>query len=95
MVERSSDETFSLPIAREVPTEDVLTWIYESDHDFKHGKTRRERVKGSCAWLFERQEYQKWYSDTGTDRVLWCHGKPGAGKTFVTYAIAFKMNKHN
>ncbi|OAL05343.1 hypothetical protein IQ06DRAFT_185824, partial [Phaeosphaeriaceae sp. SRC1lsM3a] len=65
----------------------ILEWLYASTYDSKHKKTKRERVKGSGTWLLERQEYQKWYSDTGTDQVLWCHGKPGAGKTFVTSAV--------
>ncbi|EUC41885.1 hypothetical protein COCMIDRAFT_49808, partial [Bipolaris oryzae ATCC 44560] len=66
---------------------DVINWIYASSYESKHKKTRRERVKGSGAWLLKKQEYQGWYSDSGSTQLLWCHGKPGAGKTFIASAV--------
>lgn len=80
-------------IAREVPSIDVLRWLYASSYDSKHKKTRRERVKGSGAWLLKKQEYQEWYSDTSSTQLLWCHGKPGAGKTFIAYVLTFGAKK--
>lgn len=82
-------------IAKEEPPFNVLEWLYVSSYDSKHRKTKRERVKRSCAWLFDRQEYKNWYHENGTDRVLWCHGKPGAGKTFVAYGTAFRSRKQD
>ncbi|KAF2014092.1 hypothetical protein BU24DRAFT_484042, partial [Aaosphaeria arxii CBS 175.79] len=61
-------------------------WLYAPLYDSKHKKTRRERVEGSGTWLFERQEYQDWCRETSPHRSLWCHGGPGAGKTFITSA---------
>ena len=74
---------------------DDLGWLYAPPYDSKHKKTKRERVEGSGAWLFERDEYQRWYHDTGLGRLLWCHGKPGAGKTFITYAPTTRWIREN
>lgn len=42
--------------------------------------------EGTCAWLFEQQEYRDWLNGEGVNehhRLLWINGKPGAGKSIL------------
>ncbi|KAJ8111005.1 hypothetical protein OPT61_g6297 [Boeremia exigua] len=77
-------------VVRETPTT-AYEWLFAASFDSKHNKIRRERVKSSGTWLFEKKEYQDWYCSTGTNQVLWLHGKPGAGKTFITSTVIDKI----
>ncbi|KAL7920173.1 hypothetical protein ACQKWADRAFT_322360 [Trichoderma austrokoningii] len=43
------------------------------------------RQDGTWEWLQGTQEFQNWLA--GTDRILWCPGQPGVGKTVLSNAL--------
>lgn len=63
----------------------VLKWLSAIDCHSKQRETLSRKQEGTGEWLFRSQEYQNWLS--GKDRLLWCSGSPGAGKTVLTSAI--------
>ncbi|KAI9642854.1 hypothetical protein NHQ30_008588 [Ciborinia camelliae] len=63
----------------------VLKWLSRIDCHSKQREILSQRQEGTGEWLFESQEYQNWLD--GKDKVLWCSGSPGAGKTVLTSAI--------
>jgi ankyrin repeat domain-containing protein 50 len=42
-----------------------------------------ERVEGTCRWLLDTSQYQKWQED-GSSAILWITGDAGCGKTTLT-----------
>ncbi|KAF7939835.1 hypothetical protein EAE99_001640 [Botrytis elliptica] len=63
----------------------VLKWLSAIDCHSKQREILSRRQEGTGEWLFKSQEYQNWLG--GKDRLLWCSGSPGAGKTVLTSAI--------
>ncbi|TGO51919.1 hypothetical protein BOTNAR_0340g00030 [Botryotinia narcissicola] len=63
----------------------VLKWLSAIDCHSKQRETLSRKQEGTGEWLFRSQEYRNWLS--GKNRLLWCSGSPGAGKTVLTSAI--------
>ncbi|KAA8571542.1 hypothetical protein EYC84_001542 [Monilinia fructicola] len=63
----------------------ALNWLSAIDCHSKQREILSQRQEGTGEWLFESQEYQNWLD--GKDKLLWCSGSPGAGKTVLTSAI--------
>ncbi|APA12249.1 hypothetical protein sscle_09g070190 [Sclerotinia sclerotiorum 1980 UF-70] len=63
----------------------VLNWLSTIDCHSKQREILSRRHQGTGEWLFESQKYQNWLD--GKDRLLWCSGSPGAGKTVLASAI--------
>ncbi|CAD6445238.1 4a4361a0-46ea-4436-a941-eb14bdffe16c [Sclerotinia trifoliorum] len=63
----------------------VLEWLSTIDCHSKQREMLSRRHEGTGEWLFESQKYQNWLD--GKDRLLWCSGSPGAGKTVLASAI--------
>ncbi|RYP45863.1 hypothetical protein DL768_007859 [Monosporascus sp. mg162] len=63
----------------------VADWLaprnYADDQKLYIGR----RAVGTCAWLLQSQEYRAWLQEKGS--MLFCHGVPGAGKTFTAAAV--------
>ena len=52
-----------------------------------HERCQVERITGTCEWIFKNKKFQLWLQrafEVG-DEILWCHGKPGIGKTMLAY----------
>ena len=46
----------------------------------------RVRAEGVGEWVLKSNEFQAWRQDGNDEsvgRVIFCHGVPGAGKTFI------------
>ncbi|TEY45515.1 hypothetical protein BOTCAL_0330g00100 [Botryotinia calthae] len=63
----------------------VLKWLSAIDCHSKQREILSRRQEGTGEWLFKSQEYQNWLGEK--DRLLWCSGSPGAGKTVLASAI--------
>jgi hypothetical protein len=70
----------------------VLDWLRPVDCELKRWDLSRDRVPGTGEWLLEREEYRRWKNGAGSrrvncpsDNILWCWGKPGSGKSMLTY----------
>lgn len=49
-------------------------------------KADRDHHRGTCEWLFDRNEFKTWIADDSARPVLWLNGKHGAGKTVLCAA---------
>ncbi|KAI9778250.1 MAG: hypothetical protein M1839_008274 [Geoglossum umbratile] len=64
---------------------DVIAWLSALDFHTKQSDILRRRQEGTGKWLLDADEFKKWLD--GTERILWCYGIPGAGKTVLTSVI--------
>jgi len=52
----------------------------------------RQRLPGTCGWIFNHASYRAWLSPNGP-ACLWIHGLPGAGKTVLTSSALEELEK--
>ncbi|KAI5838991.1 hypothetical protein DFP73DRAFT_243697 [Morchella snyderi] len=67
----------------------ILDWIYPGDFNAKHHEISNRRQKGTGDWLLKSPEFVDWAEGRLKSRLLWGHGIPGAGKTFLRCIILF------
>jgi hypothetical protein len=55
----------------------------------RHRDVQSRRTEGTGSWLIESPEFQTWFDNQALEgpRVLLGFGEPGAGKTFIWYAL--------
>ena len=64
----------------------LLQWIDAVFTDQEYERALVARVQGTCEWILQRPEVQKWMtlaSDSSSARILWISGYPGFGKTIL------------
>ena len=65
----------------------LLTWLSPLDPGLRHWDIQERRVNDVGGWLMETEEFRKWCGfgreSEGKTAVLFCHGNPGVGKTFI------------
>ena len=65
-----------------------LEWLSDNRHENKHQDLQEKRVEGTGEWLLQEALFESWRSEEDLhSHVLWCHGIPGAGKTFLVSLI--------
>ena len=64
---------------------EIMEWLSPLDPRGRHQDVRADRVDGVGNWLLETNEFREWRSnEDGADKaVFFCHGDPGAGKTYL------------
>ncbi|KAF2637047.1 hypothetical protein P280DRAFT_408261 [Massarina eburnea CBS 473.64] len=65
--------------------DELLTWLSTTEFPAQLEDILMRRHEGTCQWLLEAPEFQKWLVES--KQTLFCPGIPGAGKT-VAAAIA-------
>jgi Cdc6-like AAA superfamily ATPase len=63
----------------------VINWITSVDPSTKQNDTFSLCQKGTGKWLLDSDEFKEWLANT--DRIIFCPGMPGAGKTFLTSIV--------
>ena len=65
----------------------LLTWLSPLEPSLRHQDIRERRVRGVGDWLLQTEEFRSWRAGSGGDEsdgvVLFGHGDPGVGKTFI------------
>jgi len=65
----------------------ILTWLSPLEPRLRHKDIQESRVKNVGEWVLQTEEFKGWYSSSGgteSDKaILFCHGDPGVGKTFI------------
>ena len=65
----------------------LLTWLSPLEPSLRHQDIRERRVRGIGEWLLQTEEFRSWRAGSGEDEsdgaVLFGHGDPGVGKTFI------------
>lgn len=75
-----------------------MKWIKAVSTEEEYDEALRERHKDTCSWIFGKDEFLDWRGPilgAGTPGVLWIHGKPGTGKTFLTASIVEFLKQHS
>ncbi|KAL8837871.1 MAG: hypothetical protein Q9170_002346 [Blastenia crenularia] len=68
----------------------VIDWLSHVPFHDRHEELQRERKKypNSTHWLFDTTQTSEWLRESErSNSVLWIHGIPGAGKTFLFSSI--------
>ncbi|KAF2135403.1 uncharacterized protein K452DRAFT_212756, partial [Aplosporella prunicola CBS 121167] len=59
-----------------------LTWISSTSHEETHRAVYEKKHPGTGDWFLQEPKFQEWlYSPKSS--LLWCYGKPGAGKSVL------------
>ena len=63
----------------------IREWLSPLKPHLRHQDVRAERFDGVGDWFLETSEFQKWNKgdDGSLERVIFCSGGPGVGKTFL------------
>ncbi|KAJ7806521.1 hypothetical protein B0H14DRAFT_1566647 [Mycena olivaceomarginata] len=63
---------------------EIVNWLSPINFFRRQADISQTRQLGTGKWLLADPHFQEWKSSSG--RTLWCHGIPGAGKTYLVYA---------
>ncbi|KAF8497815.1 hypothetical protein F5888DRAFT_1889438 [Russula emetica] len=66
--------------------QDLRRWLSPPDPSTNHNIACNAHHKGTATWFFEGRTYNEWKS-TGSESLLWIHGKPGSGKSILCSTI--------
>ena len=63
----------------------LLAWLSPLEPRVRHRDIQERRVDNVGEWLLQTDEFRSWHagSGEGDKAVLFCHGGPGVGKTFI------------
>jgi hypothetical protein len=62
--------------------EDLLNWLSSFTYEERHEERFSKKHPGIGDWLLRHARFQHWIQSTSST-VLWCHGGPGTGKSFL------------
>jgi len=81
---------------------EILEWLSPMAPRERHQAVSKDRMDGVGNWLLGTNEFEKWHTseDQAVNPVLFCHGDPGVGKTYLRcvkvalleYPVACKSN---
>ena len=65
----------------------ILEWLSPTTPRERHQAVRDRRMDGIGTWLLRTNEFEKWHmdGDQAVNPVLFCHGDPGVGKTYLRW----------
>jgi len=65
----------------------ILAWLSPLDPKSRHQDIQERRIENIGEWLLQTEEFKSWCAGSGGDecdnRVLFCYGNPGVGKTYI------------
>ena len=65
----------------------ILAWLSPLEPGIRHRDIGAQRLDSIGSWLLETQEFRRWHGrsrgDGDSHRTLFCHGNPGAGKSYM------------
>jgi len=65
----------------------ILAWLSTLEPRLRHRDIQESRVRDVGGWALETEEFKNWYAGSGRSEsgnaVLFFHGDPGVGKTFI------------
>ena len=71
---------------------EVALWIAPEDSSKDLSRLQKQRDPGSCWWLLRKGIYHEWLTNANST-VLWVHGIPGSGKSFLASFIIDDIKK--
>ncbi|KAH0563452.1 hypothetical protein GP486_001989, partial [Trichoglossum hirsutum] len=64
----------------------LLRWLNEIKFDEDHDTIYSKRYPDTGNWLVQDSRFQQWFNSQ-TSALLWCYGKPGAGKSVLASIV--------
>ena len=63
----------------------ILEWLSPMTPRERHQAVSVDRMDGVGSWLLGTSEFEEWHTseDQAANPVLFCHGDPGVGKTYL------------
>ena len=65
----------------------ILAWLSPLEPGARHRDIGAQRLDSIGSWILETQEFRRWHGgnrgDGSNHRTLFCHGNPGAGKSYI------------
>ncbi|KAF2085016.1 hypothetical protein K490DRAFT_22972, partial [Saccharata proteae CBS 121410] len=61
---------------------ELLLWLSRIPHRRHHKAISESRLSGTGDWLLRKTEFVQWLQ-TSSSSVLWLHGIPGSGKSYL------------
>ena len=65
----------------------ILNWLSPLDPKSRHQDIQERRIENIGEWLLQTEEFRSWCAGSGEDgsdnRVFFCYGDPGVGKTYI------------
>ncbi|KAJ7078559.1 ankyrin repeat-containing domain protein [Mycena belliarum] len=71
-------------LSRERERHQLLEWLQPSNPP-RHGPPNETACPGTGKWFLESDVFLQWRSNTPS--ILWCRGKPGAGKSMLSSIV--------
>ncbi|KAF2194389.1 purine and uridine phosphorylase [Zopfia rhizophila CBS 207.26] len=69
----------------------IFNWFSNLTSQEKHKDVLNQHQKGTGEYLLKSQKFMHWLD--GKDRILWCIGPPGTGKTVLASVVIDTINK--
>jgi Cdc6-like AAA superfamily ATPase len=69
----------------------ILDWLTPADYSSQQNDFFGRRQQGTGEWLLKSDEFQQW--ENSGNRILFCPGIPGAGKTMITSIVVNHLCK--
>ena len=65
----------------------ILEWLSPMAPRERHRAVREGRVEGVGNWLLRTNDFENWHTseDQAANKVLFYHGDPGVGKTYLRF----------
>jgi len=72
-------------IGQDAEQHQIMQWLSPLEPQQRHQGVRANRLGGVGNWVLETSEFRNWRDaeDGCVERVLFCSGNPGVGKTYV------------
>ncbi|KAF3906944.1 hypothetical protein AA313_de0207952 [Arthrobotrys entomopaga] len=70
----------------------ILRWLTDVDYHSRQNDHFNSRQPKTGEWLLNSVQYQEWLHTN--QKILFCHGMPGAGKTVMTSVVVDHLETH-
>jgi len=65
----------------------ILAWLSPLEPGVRHRDIGTQRLDSIGSWVLETEEFRRWHDGSREDGsnhpTLFCHGNPGAGKSYI------------
>ncbi|KIM30727.1 hypothetical protein M408DRAFT_269568, partial [Serendipita vermifera MAFF 305830] len=78
-------------IVRDEERQKILDWLSPINFFARQDEIFSKRQADTGTWLLENDDFKKWKS--GEEKMLWCSGIPGAGKTVLAATVTDHLRK--
>ncbi|MBA7492490.1 hypothetical protein ES702_03040 [subsurface metagenome] len=76
--------------------DNIKKWVSGKSRDEYVDQCIKRKVSTTCDWIFTKPAYTSWSSsdpDITDPYILWIHGSPGVGKTFIAANIFARIEE--